>query len=282
MPITGKDIARSLDEQNDFDLELCVHRSLTASGFVSEHAGIYSDPVTRKPRQFDVRARRFFPSVRWQVLLAVQCKSLSADFPAVVSRVPRPAQESYHEVIRSWERQDTGEDFVEALRRERGLELYLENGLVGKKVAQIRRDPSAASGFKSADDEPYDKWSQALESAVDLVREAVLAHRGHGTTECYTLVLPVLVVSDETLWVVDYTESGRRAQSALPVQEAEIYLDREYEVLPGRSYHISHLHLFTRSGFTSFVSRLSQPGERLLERMFEFTTLRDPSRPGRP
>jgi hypothetical protein len=271
MPITAKDIATFPDTQDDFDLELFVHRSLTASGFQSEHAGTYSDPVTGRPRQFDVRARRFFPRTRWQILLAVQCEKLSTDFPLWVSRVPRPIQESYHEVIRSWERRETGEDFVEPLRWERGPELYPENGLVGKKIAQVR-DAAAAEGI--GDDGSYGEWSEALMSAADLVREGILAHRRHAVSEYFTLVLPVLVVSDDSLWVVDYTESGRRARSALPVEEAEVYVGREYELLAGRRYQVSHLHLFTRSGFASFLSTLSAPGAVLLERMFQFTTLR--------
>jgi hypothetical protein len=273
MPITAKDIATFLDTQDDFDLELFVHRSLTASGFQSEHAGTYSDPVTGGPRQFDVRARRFFPRRRWQILLAVQCEKLSADFPLLVSRVPRPIQESYHEVIRSWERRETGEDFVEAVRWERGPELYPENELVGKKIVRVR-NPAADEGFRDTGDGSYGEWSEALVSAADLVREGILAHRGHAVSEYFTLVLPVLVVSDDSLWVVDYSESGRRARSALPVEETEVYVGREYELLAGRRYQVSHLHLFTRSGFTSFLSELSTPGAMLLERMFQFTTLR--------
>jgi len=76
------------------------------------------------------------------------------------------------------------------------------------------------------------------------------------------------------LWVVDHTESGRRARSALPVEEVEVYVGREYELLVGRRYQVSHLHIFTRAGFTSFLSRLSEPGAVLPERMFQFTTLR--------
>src|SRR6185312_17137707 len=60
MPVTAEDIAAYLDAQDDFDLELFVHRSLVMSGFHSEHAGSYDDPATGRPQRFDVRARRFF------------------------------------------------------------------------------------------------------------------------------------------------------------------------------------------------------------------------------
>ncbi len=266
MPVTAEDIAAYLDAQDDFDLELCVHRSLVRSGFRSEHAGIYGDPASGGPQRFDVRARRFFPGPRYQLLLAVECQSLSAECPLLISRVPRSAQEGYHEVVRSWQAQETGEDAVEVLRWERGLELYPENAQVGRKLARIPNESGQSA---------QEQWPRALMSAAELVREANRASRERGTPDCYTLVLPVLVVSDGALWAMDYTESGQRARAALQVQEAEVYLGREYELRPGYGYRISHLHVFTREGFSRFLAQLSEPGSSLLERMFQFTTLRE-------
>lgn len=277
MPVTAEDIAAYLDTQDDFDLELFVHRSLVMSGFHSEHAGSYSDPLTAQPRRFDVRARRFFPRGRRQILLAVECQSLSADSPLVVSRVPRTVQECYHEVVRSWQAQETGEELVEVLRWQRGPELYPENVQVGRKISQIRRD---VAGECQAAEEPAEKWSEAVDSAADLVREANGASRERGVPDCYTLVLPVLVVSDAALWAVDYTESGQRARSALQIVETEVFLGRDYELRPGYRYRISHLHLFTREGFTRFIAKLAEPRSALLEQMFQFTTLRETAQPG--
>src|SRR6185437_17145731 len=171
MPVTAEDIAAYLDAQDDFDLELFVHRSLVNSGFHSEHAGTYDDPATGRPQRFDVRARRFFPSHRRQVLLAVECQSLSAQCPLLVSRVPRTVQEGYHEVLRSWQAQETGEDASEVLRWERGLELYPENVQVGRRLARIPKD----SGMEGAS--PHEHWSRAVMSAAELVREANHAAR---------------------------------------------------------------------------------------------------------
>ncbi len=278
MPVTAEDIAAYLDAQDDFDLELFVHRSLVMSGFHSEHAGSYSDPLTAQPRRFDVRARRFFPAGRRQVLLAVECQSLSADSPLVVSRVPRTVQECYHEVVRSWQTQETGEDRVAVLRWERGPELYPENVQVGRKIAQIRTD--VAGECQAAAEEPAEKWSEAVASAADLVREANGASRERGAPDCYTLVLPLLVVSNAALWAVDYTETGQRARSALPLDEAEVFLGRDYELSPGYRYRISHLHLFTRQGFSRFIAKLTEPHSAVLEQMFQFTTLREKAPPG--
>jgi hypothetical protein len=273
MPVTAEDIAAYLDAQDDFDLELFVHRSLVRSGFHSEHAGTYTDPAGGWPQRFDVRARRLFPGAPRQLLLAVECQSLSAECPLLVSRVPRSVQEGYHEIVRSWQVQETGEDAVEVLRWERGLELYPENVQVGRKLARIPKDSGTAG------ESPQEQWSRALMSAAELVREANRASRERGTLDCCTLVLPVLVVSDGTLWAMDYTESGQRARAALQVEATEVYLGREYELRPGYRYRISHLHLFTREGFSRFLAQLAEPGSGLLEQMFQFTTLREKARP---
>jgi len=273
MPVTAEDIAAYLDAQDDFDLELFVHRSLVLSGFHSEHAGTYADPATGRPQRFDVRARRFFPSHRRQVLLALECQSLPAESPLLVSRVPRTVQEGYHEVLRSWQAAETGEDAIEVLRWERGLELYPENVQVGRQLARIPKD----SGMVGAS--PREHWSRAVMSAADLVREADHAARERGTLDCYTIVLPVMVVSDGALWAMDYTESGQRARSALQIQETEIYLGHEYEVRPGYRYRISHLHLFTREGLSHFLAKLVEPASSLLEQMFQFTTLPETAPP---
>lgn len=272
MPVTAEDIAAYLDAHDDFDLELFVHRSLVGSGFHSELAGTCSDPASGRPQRFGVRARRFFPGARRQLLLAVECQSLPAECPLLVSRIPRSAPESYHEVVRSWQAREPGEDSVEVLRWERGLELYPENVQVGRRLARIAKDFGGESS--------QEQWSRAVMSAAELVKEANRACTERGTLDCYTLVLPVMVVSDGALWAMDYTESGQRARSALQVQETEIYLGREYELRTGYRYRISHLHLFTRGGFSRFLAKLAEPGSGLLEQMFQFTTLRD--KPGTP
>lgn len=278
MPVTAEDIAAYLDAQDDFDLELFVHRALVMAGFRSEHAGSYFDPATSQPRRFDVRARRFFPSGRRQVLLAVECQSLPADWPLLVSRVPRSVQECYHEVVRSWQAQETGEDLVEVLRWERGAELYPENVQVGRKISHIRRD--SAGEYAAAVEQPHEKWSAAVASAADLVREANRPSRECGALDCYTLVLPMVVISDAALWAIDYTETGQRARSALLIQETEVFLGRDFELRPGHRYRISHLHLFTRQGFSRFVAQLAEPRSGLLEQMFQFSTLREKAPPG--
>jgi hypothetical protein len=56
-PITVTDINDYLCTQDDFDLELHVHRTAAQIGLTVSHGGTYEDPVTKKHRQYDVRVR---------------------------------------------------------------------------------------------------------------------------------------------------------------------------------------------------------------------------------
>ncbi|MEO0928985.1 MAG: hypothetical protein AAFY63_24400, partial [Cyanobacteria bacterium J06643_13] len=53
--ISAEEINQWLDSQSDFSLEMRVFSHLLSLDFHAEHGGTYSDPVTDKPRQFDIR-----------------------------------------------------------------------------------------------------------------------------------------------------------------------------------------------------------------------------------
>jgi hypothetical protein len=54
--LTAGDIAEYLETADDFAFEREVHHVAHGLRFEAEHAALYSDPVTDKQRQFDVRA----------------------------------------------------------------------------------------------------------------------------------------------------------------------------------------------------------------------------------
>lgn len=264
--IALQDIVEYLATQDDFDLELFAYRALREHGIpVASHGGTYLDPVAGKIRQFDIRASLEFGKLGWGVNVAIECKSLSAEFPLVVSRVPRPVHESHHYLIKSWGREEMGERFSEPILADKGLVLYGTGEPVGKHTFQIRRDSSGA--FKTGDTETYDKWSQALASAADLIELAREGHIRYRKSEFLTLVLPILVVSDGTLWTVDYDEDGNRSEPK-SAEECMLWVEREYPARVGPAYTITHLHIYTRRGFVSFLKRLTAPASRLIEHMF--------------
>jgi hypothetical protein len=181
--------------------------------------------------------------------------------------VPRPPQDSYHELVHSWLR-PSGSTLARVLRQEPSG-IYQLDAPTGKRTAQVSR---AGSGFKDDDRDPYEKWSQALASAADLVRDAgAVASDGQ---QALSLILPMLVVADGTLWVADYCENGERISAAQASDSVELFVDREYvwevPAMPASQiYRICHLHIYTRTGFSAFTQQLSR-GDRLRHLIFEF------------
>lgn len=73
-----------------------------------------------------------------------------------------------------------------------------------------------------------------------------------------TLVLPILVLADKTLWVADHTAEGVANSKPRQVDECSIYLDATITTMGTYcelSYPISHLLVFTKTGFSDFLWR---------------------------
>jgi hypothetical protein len=82
--------------------------------------------------------------------------------------------------------------------------------MVGKAITQVRWHENGKKLIASAAD-TYDRWSQCLAAATRLVRMATAQPGPDDGQPRYTFVMPVLVVSNDTLWVVDYDENGMRS-----------------------------------------------------------------------
>ena len=145
--------------------------------------------------------------------------------------------------------------YAKVVRHVGGRSIYHAGDFVAKTLTQVGREDNG--NLKSGDDGVYDKWSQALASADELVS---LAEDGYQTKRLLTFVVPVLVVSDGTLWVADYSEDGRETKDPVQIDESVLFVGREYG---GRiSYTISHLHILTKSRVSSFFDRLNDSGYR--------------------
>jgi hypothetical protein len=116
-----------------------VDRSLRARGITTSHGGSYFDSITGKNRQYDVRAYAYIPD-HCGIFFAIEYKSLSTTFPLIESRVPRPADDAYHELIRTWGRKETGEEFQDSIRSNERMPPYRVDEPVGKKTVQIGRE----------------------------------------------------------------------------------------------------------------------------------------------
>jgi hypothetical protein len=255
--LTAEDLRAYINTQDDFAFEREVYHKAHGLGFYADHAGLYEDPVTNKPRQFDIRASK---TVRDQRIgLTIECKGLSTAYPLLVSCVPRSQAECFHEVLYTDNVPGVGGSFTRVSSKRGSRWLYREGEPVGKSMRQVRRDNR---GELTGGDEVFDKWMQALASAAELVADAAnqLSVPGTGKPR-YVALLPVLVISDNTLWVADYASNGRLARDPFTVQEITFYLGRTYELSRERlTFTISHLHIYTRSHLHALFEQIAGGG----------------------
>jgi hypothetical protein len=257
--ISAEDLAEYLATQgDDFDLELYVYREAKACGLTATHGGTYEDPVTKKTRQYDVRAYKVGNNCR--VDLAIECKSLKPSFPLLLSRVPRAAEESFHELVYAYEA-PAGAFIVgllpgTALRISGAASIYPRGDYVAKNTAQVGRNEKGE--LISTDSEVFDKWSQALASAHELVLAARYHNDTYKSKEFVTLVLPMLVVPDGTLWAADYSEDGVLQTKPHQVSEARLFVGREYSTKLSSVTTISHMHISTRTNIAAFLRGIGQ------------------------
>jgi hypothetical protein len=273
--VTAADIENHLTAHNDFDLELAVYRHMKGRGIPAAHGGSYTDPQKGIIRQYDVRGTAIQAAGMCAVSMAIECKSLSETFPLIVSRVPREDSEAYHDVLMA---NLGGVNSTRVVPPPGRPSMYYRIGeYVGKKTSQIgvelnKKDQTRVTS--DSDRETYDKWSQALASAQGLITEAFNTPRHRQISQVVaTFVTAILVVSDGTLWTVDYDEAGTRAPPQ-PADEATLFVGREYLTPRPETYRIGHLQIFTKSGFFGFIDGLCMPTNNAWSQIFPIELFR--------
>ncbi|HYJ05652.1 MAG TPA: hypothetical protein VEX43_10995 [Chthoniobacterales bacterium] len=263
-PITAEDLSTYL-ETSDFQLELDVLNSLATRCARASHGGTYTDPATQKDRQYDLRAELIHGICTLK--LAIECKNLKANFPLLISRVPRTVMESYHEVILGRKNSlpvQSGDIF-----RADG-QIFRSREPVGKSATQVGKLPSErkqeGSQIVSSDSETYDKWSQAIASTNELISQCGHSSLGDDTVNA-AVVQPVLVVPDQTLWIVDYSADGVITNTPRQTEECSLFLGKT--VAAGHiKYRISHLLIFTKSSFEQYLGKLQDNRSDEWENLF--------------
>jgi hypothetical protein len=267
-PITVPDLIEHLNTSSDFAFELRCLELIGSMGFECRHAGSYTDRVTKKTRQFDLRVQRNIGD-RWRVRCAIECKNLRHSFPLLVSCVPRSVDESFHYLISAFH-PDLVErsapptylpDFRErckSLRADSPFSAYRPGDPVGKNCAQIGR--SHDNAIVTNDFEVFEKWSQALASAQDLADDST--EEGEARHDAFvSLVLPVLVVPDGTLWTVEFASNGTRCTDPSKTDRCSFFVGQFYSA--GSTFHttgitISHLEFVTCSGLKSLMGDITR------------------------
>jgi hypothetical protein len=261
-PITEQDVKDYLaNTGDDFRLELEVYNICKSYGFQASHGGTYQDPATKKTRQYDIRAWRMRERDRLMVHFAIECKCLKPFFPLLVYQTPKTESEDYHEIVFSYEPSDPSLHVTPTARNERfngKYSLYRDTKFVGKSTVQVGKTEQKKE-FTGDDSEVFDKWSQALSSANDLISQSAHFREEYKTKWFFAATVPILVVPDDMLWTANFSEDGVQIGAPKQSPETKIYIGKDYWQPGGISYTISYLHVYTVKAFKKFIR--SFPGE---------------------
>lgn len=263
------DLIEYLNTASDFAFELRCLERLTGLGFQCQHGGSYTDPVTKKTRQFDIRAQKSHEKLG--VRCAIECKSVADSFPLLVMCVRRPADESFHELIRSYHPDMVEQSYFsfpeiraydkrcETIRVTTPHSVYAVDQFVGKSCAQVGKKAHNDS-IDASDAEVFEKWSQALASADDLAHEAT--EESEQRKDAFlSLILPVLVVPDGSLWQTNYESNGTRIDDPVQTDRCSFFVGQYYSAgwLQGTSLTVSHLEFVTLSGLEILMTDILLP-----------------------
>ena len=222
------------------------------------HVVTYEDPVTKKHRQYDVRA---WAERRQQRLdLAIECKALRPWFPLVVSRIPRAADESFHHLILSHTREpDPGEvysridlDRARTLPMEGRYSIYGQGEPVGKSTTQEGGTTRASSSRGMA--KPSTSGPKRSPPPT-VVNGASGAHERYGT--------PRSSPPSCRCWLFRMARVGGRLRRGRP--SAGSVVGQPGDVV--RKAHVlstfddacvlSHLQIYTRTGIEAFLDTIA-------------------------
>lgn len=268
-PITHSDLIEYLDNHSDFSFEIETLKALITPGFSCEHGGTYEDPAMQIPREYDIRAilqmdARF-------LRLAIECKNLRPNFPLLISCLPRRPEEAFHELSISVNPRtefQTENGITQRLARKALAmishaqihrfkntdSLYHIGQSVGKSCDQVGRSKNDAE-IISGDSGIYNKWSQALSSAHDLISLILSDGKRNGMPSA-SLVLPVVVVPNDRLWCVQFNSEGNRISDPTLVNRCSFFVNREYFYQSSsgeKKFVVFHLKFVTSDGLLEFL-----------------------------
>lgn len=280
-PIEQSDIEEYLSNYSDFSFELKVLNKFLDLGFECENSGTYEDPITNKSREFDIRA--LITKGNFRIHLSVECKNIRENFPLVVHCLKRKENESYNELIHTFEprtqTQQVGpislplpSGFIEnsrSIKAQNELSLYPKDVFVAKSADQVGRNLNRE--ITSTDGGVYDKISQAVNSCFDLISEAHYLNT-ENSQNFLTLVCPVLVIPDASLWQVKYSDDGSQIGDPEHINHISYYIGKEWMVGSGftsLSYKLSHLEIVTFSEIQVFIKKIADDYFILLKNSYQ-------------
>jgi hypothetical protein len=237
--MSAADVRAFVEANDDFSFEMKVAGLIrTALGVEVFQGATYTDPVTLKPRQFDVRFR--VQEERKTLYFAVECKNVDPAKPVIICGRPAESKESFHHIIVS---RGQSPHVDASMMKARSLR-FPTGGFVGKSILKPGRESEIHEG-----------WSQALASAHDLVVEAV--EKGSPfDLQSFGAVFPWLVVPDGSLWQVGFDPEGRIG-APQTVDHCRFFVGHHYEVPHAREkICLTHIEFMTLTGLAQNLHQL--------------------------
>lgn len=258
------DLIEYLNTSSDFAFELRCLEFLSKSGFECQHGGSYTDPVTKKTRQYDIRAQKSNRNLFLKC--AIECKNLNSSFPLLVMCIPRTEDESFHQLIFSFDPTTIKQpDFIAAVNEKICHTINVHHPYsayecwqpVGKNCAQVGVDTN--DSIVANDKDVFEKWSQALASAGDIAEEAAQEGKKRKNS-CLSLILPIMVVPDGMLWKVDFKIDGARNGDPVQVDRCSFFVDSFCSAgFFQDSLILSHLEFVTMRGLEALTKDILVP-----------------------
>ena len=254
-PFVSEELDIYLETADDFAFELKCFAAVKELGFQCTHGGSYIDRITEKPRQYDIRAQAL--SDKFQVRCAIECKNIPASHPVLVCCTPRVADEAFHDLILAWQ---SGDNPWSMLGDRRQCIVYPAEGMrypcdgpVGKDIKRVARTAEPAE-YSAASGDVFDAWSQALASAEGLVKIAA-ADGMRYLARTLTLVLPIVVVPDDALWVVEFDGNGHRNEPVLS-HGCAFYVGHRCDTGDNSVVRLTHIEFVTLSGLCHMLANV--------------------------
>ncbi len=249
--LTQESVKRYATENTDFGFEMKALRALKAYDWDVEHSGTYVDPISKKNREFDLRASKQFKKWPYKVWLNVECKNIAPSFPLIVQTVQR-TREAFHEIIHY-----TMNGSQPQVARSTVFSRYKNNqdDWVAKSFDQVRLDRKKDE-LVSSDGKTFDKMSQALNSAHGLIQRSVPSDV---KKDARFVIIPVLVIPDNCLWRLRYNDDGEPIGEPEKIESTQYFIDQSWPIfLQGieADYTMSHLEIVTISSIGKFVNSL--------------------------
>jgi len=255
--ITKKNIKEYLDKYSDFSFEIKVLNKINSLGFSCNHSGTYEDPITKKTREFDIRANKvekLSTDVIFTICLAVECKNISNEYPLLFHCLSRTEDEAYQDLVWSEYYRPSSvsslplsnlyTEYAKKITLSKEDSVYKMGELVGKSCDQIGRKKN--NEIFASDSSVFDKISQSINSSFDIFHWSHYECTTNNNMKYISIIIPILVVPKNTIWYVLYDDLGSQIKGPENIERIPYFVNKHWKIGEGKNespnyYYISHI-----------------------------------------